>query len=112
MSPNRTDTPALSLARLVLATIMFLFLWIHWGWGIAIAAALVMIATGVQGEQRSVFVPVPGIVRVLVELLYFLLGLIAVFAILGKIWEIAITVLVLILLALNAKRYQFLISLR
>ncbi|MBI3956711.1 MAG: hypothetical protein HY340_01850 [Candidatus Kerfeldbacteria bacterium] len=108
----RLDTPPLRILRLLFFTLFFALLWGRFGWGVAIAVVLIFLATGVQGERRSVFVPVSGLVRVAIELLYILVGVVVAFQVLGAVWGIILAVIQTLLIGLSAKRYRHFVSMR
>lgn len=109
---QQPNSAAVTIIRSLFSILFFLLFWVQWGWGSALAAGLVLVTTGVQGEKRSVVVPVSGAIRVCIELLYAALGLIVTYGALGKLWGTVIAVLFVLMSMIDMKRYRYLLSLR
>jgi len=106
------NSPALTILRALFSVLFFLLLWVHWGWGSALAAGLVLVATGAQGEKRSVFVPVPGSIRVAIELVYGILGMVVAYGVLGSLWGTVISIAYVFISVLSIRQYRYILTLR
>ncbi len=104
MHPHRSDdTPFTRILRWTLFAVCCLALALHRGWGVGLSAALALIATGVSQGRRP-WVPVSGMVRIILEGIIFVLGLWSSFRLWGGWWGILLLVATVFSLLVSAKR--------
>lgn len=110
MKKHPYDNPLTAGLRLFLTLLFWFVIWRNWGWGWSLIAVLLILATGVRGDKQIVFADVPGPVRLLLELVFALFGLWAVFAHYGTFFGIVALLLFLFFLLLSVKRIRFLFT--
>jgi hypothetical protein len=96
----------LTIVQGCLAILFFFFFWGQWGWGVACAIGVVYVATGIKGGRSSPIVPVPGIARIAIEILYVLLGVLASWNALGVWWGMLLLFVQCALLFLVVPRFR------
>lgn len=110
MKKHPYDNPLTAGLRLFLTFVFWFVIWRHWGWGWALIAVVLILATGVSGDKQIVFAEVPGSLRLLLELLFSIFGLWAVFALYGTFLGVVALLLFFFFMLLSVKRMRFLFS--
>lgn len=109
---GKHDTIFTRLIRYLMLAVFLWAIWIAFGWGVSIATFLVLIATGIPGVHRFVFVPVSGLTRLVLEFIVTVLGVWALYAWLGSGWGIVLLVVFLLAWFAGSKRIRYLLQQR
>lgn len=110
MKKHPYDNPLTAGLRLALTLLFWFVLWRQWGWGWALIAVLLILATGVSGDKQIVFAELPGLVRLLLELVFSIFGLWAIFALYGTFLGIVACIIFTFFVLLSVKRIRFLFT--
>jgi hypothetical protein len=78
------EPPALAALRFALEVFAWFALYFAFGWPVAVLAIALLSLFSVRGDKHKVVVPIPGKLRILLELIVFLGGAFAVY----RVWSI------------------------
>ncbi len=101
MSDHRSRSPIV-LLRLGIAVLFWVVLWKAFGWGWGLSAALVSVTTGITTDRAMV--PIPSVLRGLVELSIVIAGLIGSFQLFGGWWGFLVLLVVLFVFGMNSRQ--------
>jgi hypothetical protein len=108
-SPYR-EPPALAALRFALEVVAWVAIHFAFGWPFAVVAVAVLALFSVRGDKHRVIVPIPGWLRVILEILVFAAGGYAVY----HAWSfpsISIyTLFIAIMFASSHRRMRFLLN--
>ncbi len=105
---NRTDTFVSRFLRWFLLAAFCWKIFKAYGFGWGASAVIMLLATGSIGKRHPL-VPVPGSVRVALELIIMVLGLIATYKTRGMMWLVFAIIITFASLFLSSRRFAVLI---
>ena len=103
------EPPALAALRFALEVIAWIALYFAFGWPFAILAVALLALFSVRGDKHRVFVAIPGWLRIILEIVVFVAGAVAI----HRVWSFPsvslYTLVVAIMFASSHRRMRFLL---
>jgi hypothetical protein len=102
------EPPVLAGLRFALELVAWIAIYFAWGWPPVILAMALLMLFNVRGDKHRVVIPIPGKLRILLELIVFVSGAVASY----KVWSVpstsAYSLAVAVMMVSSHRRMMFL----
>jgi hypothetical protein len=104
------EPAALAALRFGLEVVAWIAIYFAWGWPYLILAIAILALLNVPGDKHTVFIPIPGKLRILIEIAVFVAGVVACY----RVWSIpsasAFSLAIAVMFVSSHRRMMFLLS--
>lgn len=104
------EPPALAALRFALEVVAWIAIYFAWGWPFLIVAVALLSLLNVPGDKHVVVIPIPGKVRIAIELFVFIAGIVACYQIRSIPSASALSLAIAIMFVSSHRRMTFLWS--